>query len=202
MTTFFFVRHGVTAHTGHKLSGWLPGIPLSEEGRTQVEGLADKLQGVPFKAIYSSPIDRTMETALAIAKRHKLEVEVTSAIGEVQYGRWTNRSFKTVMRTKMWSTLQRFPSAASFPEGETLRAVQARAVDEVERLKVKHPKRIVCCVSHADVIKLIAAHYLGMHIDLFQRISIAPASITVVAVSDDGPRVLAVNALPSMVVMK
>jgi probable phosphomutase (TIGR03848 family) len=199
MTTFLFVRHGVTEHTGQRLSGWLPGIHLSDEGRAQVEEVADGLARVPVRAVYSSPIERTMETARAIAKRHDLRVEVTRAMGEVEYGKWTNRSFKTLTRTKLWTTLQRWPSAARFPEGETLRSVQARAVEEVERLRLRHPRTTVCCVSHADVIKLVAAHYLGMHIDFFQRLSIAPASVTVVAVSDDGPRVLALNARPSAV---
>jgi probable phosphomutase (TIGR03848 family) len=199
VTTFFFVRHAVTSHTGHKLSGWMPGIHLTEEGRAQAEAVADKLSGVPFKAIYSSPIERTMETAQPIAERHKLEIEMVPAMGEVEFGRWTNRSFKTLVRTKLWGTVQDFPSGARFPDGETFREVQGRAVEEVERLRLAHPRKTVCCVSHADVIKLIAAHYLGMHIDLFQRLSIAPASVTVVSVSNEGPRVLAVNALPSTV---
>ena len=202
MTTFFFVRHGLTSHTGHKLSGWLPDVHLSEEGRDQVKAVAERLEKVPFKAIYSSPIERATETADAIAERHNLEVEVTPELGEVHYGKWTNRSFKTLIRTKLWTTLQSFPSAARFPDGETLRAVQSRAVDEVERIRGRHPKRMVCCVSHADVIRLIAAHYMGLHIDLFQRISIAPASVTVISISDEGPRVLALNALPSMVVVR
>ena len=196
MTAFFFVRHGVTSHTGHRLSGWMPGIHLSEEGRAQAEAAAATLANLPFKAIFSSPIDRTMETAEVIADRHGLEVQVTEAMGEVRYGRWTNRSFKALTRTKLWGTIQRFPSGVTFPEGESLRSVQARAVDEVERLRVEYPRKAVCCVSHADVIKLIAAHYLGMHIDLFQRIDVGPASITTITVTEDGPRVHAVNMIP------
>ena len=194
MTTFFFVRHAVTAHTGQRLSGWMPGIHLSEEGRAQAEAVAQRLARVPIKAVYASPIERTMETAAPIAARHELEVERIPALGEVRFGRWTNRSFKTLTRTKLWGTVQRWPSGARFPDGETLREVQARAVDAVEALRARHRKRVVCCVSHADVIKLVAAHYLGLHIDLFQRIDIAPASVTVVNVSDFGPRVLALNS--------
>jgi probable phosphomutase (TIGR03848 family) len=193
MTTFFFVRHGVTAHTAHKLSGWLPDIPLSDEGRMQVEAAADTLADVPLAAVYSSPIDRTMETARAIAARHHLEVHPVDGIAEVRYGRWTNRSYKALRRTKLWTTVQRFPSAARFPDGEALRDVQARAVNEVEGLRAKHRRGNVCCVSHADVIRLIAAHYLGVHIDLFQRLLIDPASITAIALTDEGPLVIAVN---------
>jgi probable phosphoglycerate mutase len=137
-----------------------------------------------------------METAQAIAARHRLEVEVTDALGEVRYGRWTDRSFKALARTKLWTTVQRFPSGARFPDGETVRAVQARAVEEVERLRLEFPRKVLCCVSHADVIKLVAAHYLGVHIDLFQRIDVGPASITVISVGDEGPRVHALNAPP------
>ncbi len=196
MTAFYLVRHGVTSHTGHRLSGWMPGIHLTDEGRAQAEAAADTLARVPFKAIFSSPIERTMETAQAIAARHRLEVEVSEALGEVRYGRWTDRSFKALARTKLWTTVQRFPSGARFPEGESVRAVQARAVEEIERLRLEFPRKALCCVSHADVIKLVAAHYLGVHIDLFQRIDVGPASITVISVGDEGPRVHALNAPP------
>ncbi|MDQ3940859.1 MAG: histidine phosphatase family protein, partial [Actinomycetota bacterium] len=109
---------------------------------------------------------------------------------------WTNRPLKALARTKLWSSVQRWPSAVRFPDGETLREVQARAVDAVETIAQEHPKDVVCCVSHGDVIKLIVAHYLGVHIDLFQRIVVAPASISVVALTDHGPAVLSLNAAP------
>ena len=196
MTVFYLVRHGVTSHTGTKLSGWMPGIHLSDEGVAQAEGAARRLTKVPLKALYSSPIDRTMETARPIAAAHRLRIETNEALGEVEYGRWTNRTFKTLRRTKLWATVQRWPSGARFPEGETLREVQSRAVDELETIRARHPRQAVCCVSHADVIRLVTAHYLGVHLDLFQRIVIDPASLTVVAVGDDGPKVIAMNVPP------
>lgn len=194
MTIFYFVRHGVTSHTGHKLTGWMEGVPLTEEGRSQAEAAAEKLAKVKFAAIYSSPIDRCYETAEIVAARHpKLELMENEAIGEVRYGKWTNRSLKSLAKTKQWTTVQHWPSAMRFPEGETLREVQMRSVDEVERLKAAHPKSKVCCVSHADVIKLVFAHYLGVHIDLYQRIVIGPASVSVVGLGTTGPAVLAIN---------
>jgi probable phosphomutase (TIGR03848 family) len=188
------VRHAVTSHTGHKLTGWAPGVHLSEGGRAQAEAVAERLANAPIKAIYSSPIDRTLETAQAVAAKHRLEVQVLDAIGEVQYGAWTNRSLKSLARTKLWIKIQRFPSGARFPQGETLREVQARALGELERIQARHPKQLVCVVSHADVIKLVVAHYLGVHIDLFQRIAIGPASVSAIAVGEEGPMVLSVNA--------
>lgn len=196
MTTIYLVRHAVTSHTGSKLTGWMEGVHLTEEGRSQAEGTADLLADVPFKAIYSSPIDRTIETARIIALRHKLDVKINEQIGEVRYGKWTNRSLKSLVRTKLWATIQRWPSAVRFPEGETLREVQARAVDGIEQLRETHPRDPICCVSHGDTIKLIVAHYLGVHIDLFQRIFIGPASVSVLNVSSYGPQVLSLNAMP------
>jgi probable phosphomutase (TIGR03848 family) len=194
VTVFLLVRHAVTSHTGHKLTGWAPGVHLSEDGRAQAETVAERLANAPIRAIYSSPIDRTLETAQAVAAKHRLEVQVLDAIGEVQYGAWTNRSLKSLARTKLWIKIQRFPSAARFPHGETLREVQARALGELERIQARHPKQVVCVVSHADVIKLVVAHYLGVHIDLFQRIAIGPASVSAIAVGEEGPMVLSVNA--------
>ena len=194
MTTFFFVRHAVTSHTGHKLSGRLEGIPLTEEGRKQAESVAEKLSGVPFKAVYSSPIDRTMETARTIARRQGLKVQMRDGFTEVEFGKWTDKSFKVLRRTKLWAQVQRFPSGVRFPEGESFIDVQTRAIAEVDRLRAEHPKDVICCVSHADVIKLMVSYYLGVHMDLFQRMDIGPASVSVVAVGDSGPRVLTVNS--------
>ena len=194
MTTFYLVRHGVTSHTGHKLTGWMEGVGLTPEGRAQAEGAAELLAGVPLRAIYSSPIDRCWETAEIVAARHpKVEPEATEEIGEVRYGRWTGRPLKALAKTKLWEVVQGFPSGMTFPEGETLRAVQSRAVDQIEALRADHPKASVCCVTHADVIKLVLAHYLGVHIDLYQRIAVAPASVSAFSVTDKGPYVLGMN---------
>jgi probable phosphoglycerate mutase len=196
VTTFFLVRHAVTSHTGKKLTGWMEGVSLTDEGRQQAVAVGERLADVELEAIYSSPIARTVETAQAIASHHGLRVKTARKLGEVEYGKWTDKSLKVLARTKLWSTVQRWPSAARFPDGETLREVQTRAVDEIERLAEEHPKGAVCCVSHGDVIKLILAHYLGVHIDLFQRIVVAPASISVFALSERGPAILSLNASP------
>lgn len=197
MTTVYLVRHAVTSHTGTKLTGWMEGVHLTDEGKAQAEATAELLASVSLKAVYASPIDRTIETARVIANRHGLEVKVNREIGEVQYGKWTGRSLKTLARTKLWSTIQRWPSAVRFPDGETLREVQVRAVDAIEKIRDERPRDTICCVSHGDVIKLIVAHYLGLHIDLFQRIFIGPASVSVIHLSDYGPQVMSLNALAS-----
>lgn len=196
MTTFFLVRHGVTEHTGKRLSGWMDGISLTEHGREQAERVALHLADMKFDAIYSSPIARTLETARAIAAQHDLRVHTRRGLGEVEYGDWTDRPLRMLARTKLWTTVLRWPSGARFPNGESLREVQARAVDEIERIAEEHPKGTVSCVSHGDVIKLVLAHYLGVHIDLYQRIVIAPASVSVFSLEDRGPMILSLNSIP------
>ena len=174
----------------------LKNIPLSEEGMAQAEAVADRLSDHKLEAIYSSPIDRTLQTARPIAERHDLAINTSRAIGEVEYGKWTDRPLKVLARTKLWTNVQRWPSAVRFPDGETLREVQTRAVDEIERLGAEHPKGRVCCVSHGDVIKLILAHHLGVHIDLYQRIVIAPASVSGVSLTERGPSIVSLNSMP------
>ena len=196
MTTFFMVRHAVTEDTGKRLSGWTEGVSLTDEGRAQAEQIAETLAATRFDAIYSSPIERTLETARTIATRHEIRVQTRRGLGEVDYGDWTNRPLRSLMRTKLWSTVLRWPSGVRFPQGESLREVQIRAVGEMEKIAEEHPKGNVCCVSHGDVIKLIIAHYLGVHIDLYQRIVIAPASVSVFALAGRGPYVLSLNAMP------
>ena len=202
MTTFFMVRHAVTDHTGKRLSGWMEGISLNDVGREQADAVASSLSGVKFEAVYSSPIERTNETARAIAALHDVRVQTRRGLGEVEYGGWTNRPLRSLMRTKLWSTVQRFPSAARFPDGESLREVQVRALVEIERIAAEHPKGNVCCVSHGDVIKLVLAHYMGVHIDLFQRIVVAPASVSVFTLSERGPMILSLNAMPMSIPQK
>lgn len=196
MTVFYLVRHGVTSHTGHKLSGWMPDIHLTDAGRRQAEAAAEGLSKAPFKAVYASPITRCAETAKIIATRHRLRVRTRNDLGEVEYGSWTNKSLKVVARTRLWSKVQRWPAGARFPDGESFVEVQNRAVAAIEDLRSKHWKDQICVVSHGDVIRLLAAHYMGIHLDLFQRIAVSPGSITVLSVGDSGPAMFALNAPP------
>lgn len=195
-TVFYFVRHGVTDHTGHKLSGWMD-TPLNTAGRAEAEVAARALAKVRFHSIYSSPVARCFETAGIVAAPHRKEIETFDDLGEVRYGKWTDRRLKDLVKLKAWKDVQHRPSAFRFPDGETLLDVQKRGVDLIETLTAKHRGQRVCCVSHADVIRLVFAHYLGVHIDLFQRIAIGPGSISVLAIGEHGPRVLTLNWMPT-----
>ena len=181
MRLLLLVRHAVTEHTGARLSGWMPGLHLSEEGRRQAEGLAGRLEPVPVDAVYASPLERCQETAAAVAEARGLKIQTLEDVGEVRYGDWTGRTIKELSREPLWKVVRASPSAARFPEGESLYEMQARAVLALERLREAHPGQTVLVCSHADVIKALTCHYLGMHLDLFQRVVVSPASVTAFA---------------------
>lgn len=184
------VRHAVTAATGTRLSGWLPGHHLSEEGIRQAEAVAARLADLPVKAIYSSPLERCRETAELIAAHHRPGVVTVDDLGEIRYGDWQGRSYKALYRTKGWLELTQRPADFRFPNGETIREAQTRGVGAIEALRPKHKADLVVVVSHADMIRLIVAAYLGLGLDLYQRMSIAPASVTALLLGDRIPRLL------------
>jgi probable phosphomutase (TIGR03848 family) len=194
MTQILLIRHAVNdVMKAKRLAGWLPDVHLNEEGRQQATSLIDRLRDVPIHAIYASPLDRTRETAEPLAQQRGLEVFVRDELGEVRYGDWTGQSLEELSKQDAWKIVQMYPSGMRFPGGEAIREMQARVVGALESLAADHPRQIVAVFSHADVIKAALAHYLGVHLDLFQRIVIDPASISVLGLSPWGPRVLRVN---------
>jgi probable phosphomutase (TIGR03848 family) len=186
----FLVRHGLTPITGQKLTGRLPGFHLSEQGLEQAGKVGDRLADVPLKAIYSSPMERCLETAEAIAKYHKVKVETVDELTEIDYGAWQGKALSTLSKSKDWQKLRARPADFRFPGGETLREAQTRGIVALERLRAKHKDKAIAVCSHADMIKLATAGYLGLGIDLYDRITVAPASITTLHLSDGTPRLL------------
>jgi len=193
-TTVLLVRHAANEWTkSHKLAGRTPGVYLNDQGRKQAKALGERLAKVKLDAIYASPLERTMETAKAIAQHHKLDIKEHPGLLEVDYGQWTGKEIAKLAKKSSWRTVQFYPSGAGFPGGETMYQMQSRFVQEVNRLVAEHPGQTIALVGHADLIKSAVAHYLGVHFDLFQRIVISTASITTVAFTPMGPRVIAVN---------
>jgi probable phosphomutase (TIGR03848 family) len=183
MKRLLLVRHAVTDHTGHRLSGWLEGIHLGERGREQAAALARRLEPVRLDAVYSSPLERCVETADAIAGPRGLHVRTLPDLGEVRYGDWTGRQLTELAKEDLWRVVQAFPSQARFPNGESLYEMQVRSVEAIEGLRRAHPDGTVLVCSHADVIKAVTAHYLGIHLDAYQRFSVDPASLTAFALA-------------------
>jgi probable phosphoglycerate mutase len=188
MTTILLVRHGENDWVKkHRLAGWIEGIHLNENGRQQATAAAERLAPLPIKAIYSSPVLRCRETADVIAETQGLPVNLLDPLGEVRYGEWEGKKISKLAKKKEWFAVQFFPSRMQFPGGDTLRGVQTRGVEALEALALTHDdKDMIVVVSHADLIKLVLAYYLGVHIDLFQRIIISPASVSMVHLSGNG----------------
>jgi probable phosphoglycerate mutase len=176
------------------LAGLIPGVHLNESGHQQAQNVAQRLAPLPIKAVYSSPVTRCLETAAYIADTHNLSVRKIKSISEVEYGEWEGKKVKKLAQNPLWRAVQFFPSRMRFPQGEAMREVQFRAIQAIEEVAARHENEMVVVVSHADIIRLALAHYLGIHIDLFQRLIISPASASVLALgSDGGVRVLRVN---------
>lgn len=193
MTLLYLIRHGETDFIGKRLAGWLPGVHLNPRGRAQAEALAQLLSGIRFAALYASPLERSMETAEPLSRMLGLAVEPRPSLGEVRPGRWQGQPLQSLRRRKLWSVVQNAPSLARFPEGESFVEIQARVVGELEELRAMHRKKTIACVSHADVIKLAIAHYLGLPLDMFHRLSVAPASISILSVVDGYARLVRLN---------
>jgi probable phosphomutase (TIGR03848 family) len=201
MPTVLLVRHGrTTANTSGVLAGWTPGVRLDDHGEQQARALAERMGPVPLAAIVSSPLERCQQTATALRSVPgpkgvaRPEIVTEERLGECRYGDWTGRELKTLTRDPLWKVVQEHPSAAVFPgpEGESMRAMQNRAVDAVRdwdaQVAAEHgPDAVWVAVSHGDVIKAVLADALGAHLDSFQRIVVSPASVSVVTYTPTRP---------------
>lgn len=200
MSTLLLVRHGLTAMTGPVLAGRTPGLHLDERGEKQAAAVAGRIGVLPVTAVVSSPLDRCLDTAQAIvqAQQGDLQLEVDRRIIECDYGTWTGRPIKELARDPMWKVVQTQPSAARFPDGESLTEISARAVAAVRDWNAKLPDDAIwVACSHGDVIKAILADALGLHLDQFQRIVVDPCSVSVVRYTPTRPYVLRSNDLGS-----
>ncbi len=201
MATVILVRHGRTsANASGMLAGRLAGVKLDDHGRGQAERAGERIAGVPLAAIVSSPLERCRQTARLLAAAHPAAPATTTERGiiECDYGDWQGRQLRDLAKEKLWSTVQAQPSAATFPGGESLLTMQARSVEAVRRhdaaVEAAHGGAAVwVAVSHGDIIKSILADALGMHLDLFQRLHVDPASISIVRYTGTRPYVLASN---------
>jgi probable phosphoglycerate mutase len=198
-TLVLLVRHGQTPTTGSVLPGRAPGLHLAEKGTEQALAVAERLAPLrngktTVAALYTSPLERTRETASPIARALGLRARRDRALLECDFGDWTGRKLKELSKLPEWRTVQRYPSGFRFPGGESFTEMQTRIGGALDRYRDAHPGAIVVAVSHADPIKAAVAHALGVHLDLFQRIIVSPCSVTALLLGDDGPLVLGVNS--------
>ncbi len=193
MTVFFLIRHALHLFGGDKIAGRTPDVHLSPQGQEQAEQLSQRLSNIAFEAIYSSPMERTQETANAIAARQNVCVQVRSEINELDFGDWSGHKLDDLRPQEQWKQFNAFRSGTRAPNGELMLETQSRIVTLMQGLRAQHPNGNVALVSHADVIKSAVAYYLGTPLDLMSRIEISPASVSVIAVADYGPWILGLN---------
>ena len=199
MTTFYLLRHATNPWVGHALAGRLPGVHLNAEGREQAADLPRRFEGVPIHAIYSSPLDRTLETAEPLARARDLPVTPRPALIEIGTGSWEGNELAALEADPVWKRYNSFRSSTrGRGRGELMTEVATRMTDEMEELRARHTGESVVLVSHGDVIKTAVAHYAGVPIDLMQRLEISPVSVSIVQLADWGPRLLAVNDTGSL----
>ncbi len=196
MPIVLLIRHGENDYvkTG-RIAGRQPGVHLNDTGRQQAQSLAEHLARAPIKAIYSSPLERAIETAEPIAAALKLPVIQREGLIESDCGEWQDQALKDLTKLKIWKAVQNTPSLVRIPGGESFLEMQVRIQTEIEALCALHkPKETFICISHADPIKLAVAYFIGMPLDLFQRLFIAPASITALHIGPRGALLLALNS--------
>lgn len=200
MPILHLIRHGMNDYAKkQRLAGRLLGIHLNEQGRAEVAALAEALKDVPLKAIYSSPLDRAMQTAQIVAKVHGLQVEKRPNLIETALGDWEGKSVKRLSRDKRWRQLQEHPSQFRFPGGEWMVAQQARLVTEVQSLCERHKAQDhFAIVGHADPLKLIIAYFIGLPLDSFQRLGMETASVSTLEFGAQETRLLRMNWKPKI----
>jgi probable phosphomutase (TIGR03848 family) len=199
MPLLLLIRHGENEYvkTG-KMAGRLPGVHLNERGQEQARALGEALKDVPIKAIYSSPLERAMETAAPIASARKLQIIQEPDLLESDMGKWQGKSWKVLRLLKVWEIVENSPSRFRFPDGESFPEMQVRIVGAFERMIKKHnkPQDIVAVVFHSDPIKLAVSHFLGLPLDNFQRLSCDTGSLTAIYASESGANLVKLNQRP------
>lgn len=197
--TVILLRHGrSTANTAHTLAGRSEGVELDDKGSQQAADLVDRLGALPIRAVVSSPLVRCRQTVAPLAAALGVEVSIEDRLAEVDYGEWTGRKLGDLVSEPLWAVVQAHPSAAVFPGGEGLAQVQTRAVAAVRghdtQLAEQHGGDVLwLACTHGDVIKSVVADALGVHLDGFQRISVDPASVSVIRYTRLRPFVLHSN---------
>ena len=195
IVTVVLVRHGrSTSNVAGTLAGRTPGVELDDQGREQAANLARRLKDISIDRLISSPLERCRQTLAPLAAELGLPVDVDDRLLEVDYGAWSGRSLKDLLHEPLWRVVQAHPSAAVFPEGEGLAAMSTRAAGAIRSIRQDATADLTVLVcSHGDVIKAILADALGLHLDAFQRIVVAPASVSVIRYTPLRPFVERIN---------
>jgi broad specificity phosphatase PhoE len=194
MTTFLLLRHGETDAVGKSIMGWAPGWHLNANGRRQVEALATRLARAQLRTVYTSPLERAVETAEAVARPHAIEPRRDEEFGEFRMGDWQGIEIAKLDEREDWRRFNTFRAGTRAPHGELMLETQTRMVRRLQALASEHAGETVAIVSHADPLRALIVYYLGMPLDLMFRLEISPASLSVLELSDWNARFLCINS--------
>lgn len=193
MIKLLLIRHALTDTAGVIFSGRTPGVSLNDEGREQAAMLAERLVDLPLNAIYSSPLERALETAVPLTKIFDLSCIVAPDFIEIDFGKWTNLSIEDLRNDFEFRNFNTFRSSTRIPGGEMITEVQERVITGIQKLKVRHPGKTIAVISHADIIRTALAYYSGIHPDMMNRFEISPASVSIIELYDETARITLVN---------
>jgi probable phosphoglycerate mutase len=191
--TVFFVRHGSHDRLGRVLCGRMAGVTLSDQGRDEARATGQRLTGEDLAAVYSSPLERTRETADLVSEAVGLPVTTSDDLLEVDYGEWTGATFQQLQEDPRWASWNYARGVSRTPGGESLLDVQYRLRRFVDAARARHPDQRIAAVSHGDPIKTILAQATGMPLDNLDRLEISPASVSILVAGEWGMKVLSIN---------
>ena len=174
----------------------MPGVELSEAGRSQAAALAEALAARPIAAVVTSPLERAQQTAVPIAARLGLVPLIDPGLNEIDFGHWTGLAFAELAGRPEWDAWNRARSFAACPGGESMVAAQARALATIGVLRAGYPEAELVLVSHQDVLKSVLAHFLGVPLDLFGRFAWDPAHRSVLQLGAAEVFITGVNVPP------
>lgn len=198
MIKILLIRHALTDTAGKRLTGRSLGIALNETGRIQAQQLAERLSVFPIEAVYSSPLERAVETASPVAEYFNLPCIISADFNEIDYGSWTDMEIEDLVANPLFRSFNLFRSSTRIPDGEKMSEAQMRIVSGIEKLRVQHPEKTVAIISHADLIKSAIAFYAGIHLDLMMRIVVSPASVSILEIYDDTARIILINSTDNL----
>ena len=197
------MRHGHSAANAKDLlTGQLPGIGLSTQGKKQAKALVERIGAGRIDFLHLSPIERcqlTIDPWLRSKYSASLtQLQIVDGISEIDFGSWSGRKLTSLRREPLWKDVQKNPSKVTFPDGESFRKVQKRAIEAVEEIRSVKGDKVHLIVSHSDTIKLIIAHYLQMKLDAFQTLHISQASFSILLSHKTGVSLPVINSNQSL----
>lgn len=193
MIKILLIRHALTDSIGKRISGRTPGISLNDEGRKQVVHLVESLNRLHIDILFSSPLERAIETASPIGESHGIKYIVSDEFTEIDYGAWTNLTIEEIKNAPTFRVYNSFRSITQIPGGEFPLDAQNRMLAAIGKLRRQYSGETVAIVTHADLIKSAIAFYLGMPLDMMHRIEISPASVSVIRIDDEYIQVMHLN---------